>query len=351
MNKLVIIPMLPIRMRYSAWWNTVFPSRLRELLCGTMDVTTPTLLGSTYESFDNTPSFCQKQVDWEIDWLCYLHNLHLKPSDVVLVLDCTTPGLIGSYITTHKPCHFMGICHGTSFNRLDIFSVTRNTFDAAILREYDKVLVASEYHKLKLATSLRRQQVFSAHRIVNMRALPGMVNECNIKLPVLPSFTDRQNICVVDRPSAQKRNLGLLLRVAKKLKPLNISILDIHGGCGAWDEYLAAVANFKFMLVTAQEETYGYQVHDAMSVGTIPIVPSDLAYPEYVPSEYCYLRVTRSIDDDVTAENIVKVITTEMEKRKENTDTYPIVPLNQPYINTFFASLVQEVYALSESGR
>ena len=351
MKQLVIIPMLPVRMRYSLWWNEVFPARMRELMRGVMHVATPYALGSAYDSFNDTPSFCQKQVDWELDWLCYLHNMQLRPSDVVLVLDCTTPGLIGSYITTHKPCQFMGFCHGTSFNRLDIFSRTRNTFDIAALRAYDRVLVASEYHRQKLLTQLHQHKEFSDHRLINMKALPSMVREGKAELPVLPPFCERKDICVVDRQSPQKRNMGLLLRVNKKVRQLDMTVQDMHGTTGSWQEYLAMLARYKFMLVTAQEETYGYQVHDAMSVGTIPIVPNDLAYPESVPNQYCYIRESCDADNEETADSIVNRILSLTTNEVHDRFTGPIVPTNQPFINTFFARLVQEVYALSETGR
>ena len=351
MKQLVIIPMLPIRMRYSVWWNAVFPMRMQELMRGVMHVVTPSFMGEAYESFNDTPSFCQKQVDWELDWLCYIHNLNLRPSDVVLVLDCTTPGLIGSYITTHKPCQFMGFCHGTSFNRMDIFARTRNTFDIAALRAYDRVLVASEYHRQKLLTQLHQYKEFADHRIINTHALPSMIRERGIEIPSLPSFTERRDICVVDRHSAQKRNMGLLLRVNNKLRAMNLSVQDRHGTCATWNEYLTMLSTYKFLLVTAQEETYGYQVHDAMSVGTIPIVPNDLAYPESVPQQFCYNRTSCDVDNDETSDAIVRRITALMDDKAVCADTYPIIPTNQPYINTFFANLVQEVFALSESGR
>jgi hypothetical protein len=41
-------------------------------------------------------------------------------------------------------------------------------------------------------------------------------------------------------------------------------------------------------VITSREETYGYQAIDSISVGTCPIAPRALSYPEILPEENLY---------------------------------------------------------------
>jgi hypothetical protein len=41
-------------------------------------------------------------------------------------------------------------------------------------------------------------------------------------------------------------------------------------------------------LITANEETFGYQIVDAVMHGCIPIAKNSLSYPELLPEEYLY---------------------------------------------------------------
>jgi len=44
----------------------------------------------------------------------------------------------------------------------------------------------------------------------------------------------------------------------------------------------------KILLITAHEDTFGYQIVDAIINGCVPLARNDLAYPELLPKEYLY---------------------------------------------------------------
>lgn len=354
MRHVYIVPMLPVKMRYSAWWNTFFLHKLRDVFKGQRAVTMAMACGRPYENFDNSTQFFNAQLDWELDWLHWLHNLDLQPTDVVLVLDCATPGLIGSYLHTRKPCPFLGICHGTSFNRHDIFPDTRNLFDLSILSAYDRVLVASEYHRAKLLNIQLGIHDLHRDQVINMGALPDMPEELIYDV-AKPPFCQRDHVCIVDRNTPQKRDMKALHILANKLlnepvhdakgQAYSFGVADIHGTTHSWNEYLTRLAQFKFMVVTAQEETYGYQVHDAMSVGTIPIVPNDCAYPESVPQNFTYTRFTL----DNSEQNALRIYARIRQLMLgEAMFGGPIVPNNRQQIDDFFPRLGRLIEEVSQ---
>lgn len=53
-------------------------------------------------------------------------------------------------------------------------------------------------------------------------------------------------------------------------------------------EYFDLLNRCDFVLSTAQHDFQGLSVLEAIACGCIPVVPSRLAYPEYVPAKYCY---------------------------------------------------------------
>ena len=56
----------------------------------------------------------------------------------------------------------------------------------------------------------------------------------------------------------------------------------------SWEDYYRVLAYSKILLITAQEETFGYQVIDAVLNGCIPIAPNKFSYPELIPRNYLY---------------------------------------------------------------
>ena len=57
----------------------------------------------------------------------------------------------------------------------------------------------------------------------------------------------------------------------------------------ALPEYERLLKDSQFVLSTADQEFQGLAVMEAMALGCIPVVPDQLAYPEYVPDTHRYL--------------------------------------------------------------
>lgn len=306
MNRTIwVAPILPVKMRYSEWWNEEFIRRLNgtSLLIHKKD---PWMVKGLWEhlmlaeSFNSSDEFFKDQLGHEIQVLDTLHTLvsqgQITKNDVILVLDSSTPGLVASYLQTHKPCRVVGICHATALNTLDIFSksTSRSYFDVANLLIYDAIVVASQYHRNKLWNSLANSHnSWTAPKIQVTKFLPENPHLAHYlsffkDMAVPLSEIKTKSICVADRIDQQKVDLKFTEQVEQRLG-IKINFLQApHNKSIGWSDYYSKLEQHKVMLVTAKEETYGYQVQEAMRLGTVPICPASLCYPEFVSSSFLY---------------------------------------------------------------
>jgi len=128
------------------------------------------------------------------------------------------------------------------------------------------VIVASNYHKGKLGWK-------------NIITMPLPYPKAQGKYKGV-----KRGIVSVSRVGKQK--------VTKRLEKLVTYRLgeDVHRITYAdtWESYYLQLSSFKVMLITSKEETFGYQVVDALMAGLVVIAPNDFSYPELLPKEYLY---------------------------------------------------------------
>jgi hypothetical protein len=103
----------------------------------------------------------------------------------------------------------------------------------------------------------------------------------------MPTFKEEKkyNIISVSRPSYQKVNQELEEKVEREFGKI------VRKECNTWEEYYKFVSSGKILLMTSREETYGYQVVDAILNNTIPIAPNAFSYPELLSSVCLYDNV------------------------------------------------------------
>ena len=63
---------------------------------------------------------------------------------------------------------------------------------------------------------------------------------------------------------------------------------QVKGLPDTWEGYYTFLSMSKILLVTSHEETFGYQVVDAVMNDCVPLVPNRCSYPELVPEQYTY---------------------------------------------------------------
>ena len=274
MGRLILVPQYPAKLRYQEWWFTEFPKylnaffdeiiilgqRISEYVIAEESLFAPTDLAIRYET---------QQID-------EYTRLVLKPNDCLLLCDLSFPGLFANVLFHKKPNKCFAICHATSKNKYDYFAKNRGIkypIEKATAKLFNKVIVGSQYHKEKLKW-------------------PNIVVK---KLP-FPPFRPWESvkwneIVSVARPGIQKHNLRLERLVEKTF---NTKIQTPE--CNTWDEYYHFLAQSKVLLITSKEETYGYQVIDAILNGCIPIAPNAFSYPELLSKNYLYNNSTELIE-------------------------------------------------------
>jgi hypothetical protein len=274
-SRLIIVPQYPTPLRYQEWW----PERLvrgysphfEEVVLlnpGLPNVMAP--LGSF--------SPAQQAIEYEAEQIKMFNDLALRKDDVLLLCDLSFPGLFASVLYHKRPSRCFAICHATSLNRYDYFAKFRKKgkwrVETGTSRIFDKVFVASEYHKEKL----------------------GWPNIDVIKFP-LPDIGFLIGGSLIDSVRTRQFVSAARSGVQKVDKKLEKKLMELSG-CGIsklrlsastqWKHYYQFLQNGKFLIVTSREETYGYQVIDALMVGTIPIAPRAMSYPEILPDRYLY---------------------------------------------------------------
>lgn len=275
MSRLIFVPQYPTPLRYQEWWYKEFP---RQLLRGNFDhVITLGNPAPTTDVVTRLFAPTELAIAYELEQIAQYMALDLKPDDTLLLADLSFPGLFANVLFHKRPKRCYAICHATSLNSYDYFADNRKQkwpIEKAQAQLFNVVFVASQYHFRKLW-------------------LAGIRNIGVLRFPLPPFssqftwslFSERPNeIVSVAREGIQKRTASIEKMVeqivhVKIKRPQSIK---------SWDGYYQFLADSKVLLITSKEETYGYQVIDAIANGCTPVAPRAFSYPELLPDEYLY---------------------------------------------------------------
>jgi len=270
MSRLIFVPQYPTSMRYQEWWlpefQTQFGKHFDEVLTlGTLD---KDIVRGEREMFSPVDS----SIRFELEQIKQYMSLPIRNSDILFLADISFPGFFTNVLYHKKPKKCFAFCHATSLNNYDYFEDVRNSkypveHGQSII--FNKVFVGSVYHQEKIK----------------------WYNTIVTRVPKPPfDFFDEvkknekiYNFVSVSRPTKQKVDLDLENRVMKNLGS-QIRRQDFN----TWFEYYEFLSSARCLIITAQEETFGYQVMDAIMCGCIPICPNKFSYPELLPREYLY---------------------------------------------------------------
>lgn len=269
MTRLIFVPQYPTTLRYQEWWWSEFPTQLSKhfqvrVLGESFVRATATRKLEREELF----SPVELSVELEVYQIREYMELGLNDSDILLLNDISFPGLFANVLLHKRPKKCFTICHASSKNRFDYFSKVRKIkypIEKALSKLFDKVIVGSEYHKDKLKWDN-----------IQVLYLPN---------PPMPKPTppiDKNGIVIVSRKGVQKRTSRLERLVTKTFGRINR--IDSQN----WGGYYFKLAGYQAMLITSKEETFGYQIVDAVNCGVVPVAPNKMSYPELLPREYLY---------------------------------------------------------------
>lgn len=258
-------------MRYQDWWAKEFPKRFKPYFDEVVTITGNSIDFEKAKAEMFSP--IQQAIVWETEQINkYMSMKIYAHDDILFIADLSFPGIFANVLTFKKPEKVFMFCHATSLNKFDYFeNVWRDKYplERAHAQMCNKVFVGSQYHQRKL----------------------GWRNTVVTYLPYPPFPGHKKTEKIVDvisvsRPSKQKLNLELEKEIEKTFS-ISIDRASYYK-LKTWREYYNFVASGKVMLITAQEETFGYQIVDAVLNGCIPIAPNHLSYPELLHENYLY---------------------------------------------------------------
>jgi hypothetical protein len=268
MSRLILVPQYPTKLRYQEWWFDRFPEEFsfyfNEII----------VLGGeahyTIEDLGNSFAPVEASIAFELLQIQIYNEMQLKKDDILLLCDLSFPGLFANILFHKRPNRCFAICHATSKNAHDYYAKDKKIkfpIETNQAKLFDAIFVATEYHKHKLNWGN-----------VIVQGFP------NPPFPIpVPTANKEYPIISVARNSVQKRTLHIEKEVEKAF---NTQI--VRPDVQTWEEYYSFLASAKVLLITSKEETYGYQVVDAVLNDCIPIAPNHFSYPELLPKEYLY---------------------------------------------------------------
>ncbi|MFW9871532.1 MAG: hypothetical protein ACFFG0_00310 [Candidatus Thorarchaeota archaeon] len=268
--RIIFVPQYPTPMRYQEWWMLKISGEFRK--AGHEVI----ILGESYvntymKKRGNLDMFAPAElaIELELEQIKEYMILDLKPNDVLFLADLSFPGVFPTALFHHKrPERMYAFCHATSINKGDYFKSYRDEkflIETAFAKTFDKVFVGSKYHQDKLGWN---------NTVVTYLPFPPLKRHSRI--------IKTHNLMSASRPNPQKVDLELENEIE------NLFTLIHRPKSNTWYEYFGHLSESKILLITSHEDTFGYQIVDAIINGCIPLARNGLAYPELLPREYLY---------------------------------------------------------------
>jgi len=307
--RIIIVPQLKIAMRYTEWWADLFYKELCNRFCPAgwgVILLEGGNKGKKKESkltVQTLEEFQYSMVEHELKLIEELKATKLHREDIILCLDACTPGIVASYLqninVAYRP-KTIGFCHGSSFNTNDMYKSSRWAFDLACLTMFDLLVVATQYHAEKLIWAGVNTNIIVCHGLPDnpfytetwaRTKFANATRDGKFGIATSEDIKGYQ-VAIVDR-YGQKRNAELLSNFEHSTKH-SMSVREIYGQHHKWIDYADALSDCDYMLITTSEETYGYQVRDALHTGVIPICPDRCCFREVVHS--CCIYKVDTVD-------------------------------------------------------
>jgi len=294
MSRLFFVPQLPVSMRYSSWWFTEIKKSMKKYFDEVI-VLGDSVVGQM-ERLSDEGLFApiKLAINFECSQIADFQNYEIQDDDVLFLADLSFPGIFTNVLFHKRVKNAYAFCHATSLNAYDYFQPVRRTkwpVERDHGRLFKKVFVGSNYHW---------------HKLVNRGWKENNIELLRLPLPphkMFPGLKKKHEVVSVSRPSIQKVNKKLERAVEKELGIKIIHAHEVLEGNKSWNRYFRFLGESSVSLTTSHEETFGYQVTDAVMNNCIPIAPNRCSYPELLEDEYLYRSHDECIDKVIQALN------------------------------------------------
>jgi len=276
--RIIFILQYPTPNRYAEWWFLKFPEEFKKagfevVVLGKEHAKSMLKLRGDESLF----SPVDLAIDFQLQQMKEYMQLELQDNDILFLADISFPGSFCSLLYHKRPSKMYAFCHATSLNKYDYFEDVRYSkfpVETAHASMFDKIFVGSEYHSKKLGWS---------NVVVTSLPAPNHLKQFKNEIKIY-------DIISASRPGKQKVDSELERVVANKHGPI------IRKETNTFEEYYKFLGQGKVLLISAVEDTFGYQIVDAINNNCIPIARNSLSYPELLSKEYLYNNQKELID-------------------------------------------------------
>lgn len=275
-ERLVFVPQYPAKMRYQEWWYWYLP---REFISKFDEVVVITgYIDDNKRSRPDMFSPIDEAIEFELEQVRQFkdsYGVYFNENDYLFVADISFSGIFPSILYYKRMNNAFVFCHATSKNRYDYFADVRRSkwlVEKGYSKLFKKVFVATEYHKEKLGW--------------NNTVVVG------VPKPPYPTFKEDKeyDILFAGRMSRQKFNSRIWRELKRRGYNVKMQLFD------SWEEYYKGLSKAKVVLSMSKEETFGYQILEAVMNNSIPIAPRAYSYPELLDDKYLYSSLDELIE-------------------------------------------------------
>jgi len=268
--RIIFVPQYPTPNRYQEWWFWKFPEEFKK--AGFEVLTLGEMYAESMVHRRGDPAWfspINMAIELETEQIREYCTVTFRPDDILFVADLSFPGIFCNALYHYQPNKMFAFCHATSLNKYDIFEsviTTKFPVESAHAEMFRKVFVGSHYHANKLK----------------------WFNTCVTSLPApdhvecFENETKIYDIVSASRMGKQKVDIELETKVEQKFGPIS------RKNTNCLEDYYHFLGESKVLLITSHEDTFGYQIVDAINNNCIPIARNGLSYPELLPNEYLY---------------------------------------------------------------
>jgi len=270
---ILVLPQLPCKNRYTEDWIKVWVRELSKLGVN-FEILGHDVAGSVTKFFTN-PEYALRYECFQIKALSQKDCL-----DKVLCLDGDFPGLLCAAIPTLKltnpKAKFYTYLHAGSWCNGDIFCGIpgKRQSERAIFDTYDKVFVATDYHKKKIEECFGEK--FDNLMVVGFPFYRKDVYAYAKPLPF------EEKIGVVINGRLEQSSSNLMEKIKKRFRYTDISVLHAQSR----KEYYDLLNKARVVVSLKIEETFGIGAMEAYVLGALVLNPKSYAYPEVMGDEH-----------------------------------------------------------------
>jgi len=264
------VPQYPTPNRYQEWWFWKFKEEFEKagfevLTLGDQYVNMMEKQRGDESNFSPIVDAIKLEAEQIKEYSCIVFH----PDDILFVADISFPGIFCNVLYHNPAPKMFAFCHATSLNKYDYFERVRNVkfpVETSHAAMFDKVFVGSEYHAKKLNWP---------NTVVTSLPSPD-------HLRTFKNETKVFDVVSASRLGKQKVNSKLEAKVEERFGKI------VRKQTETAEQYYKFLGQSKILLITSHEDTFGYQIVDAINNNCIPIARYDLSYPELLPRNYLY---------------------------------------------------------------